>query len=263
MHRTILKAAAVAAAGGALFAAVTTASSSPPTDLTGVPTANPSAPGLAPADKLSPQLREAAVAQGATKLENPQGDVGYYGYETDDAQMLPTPDHQDEARKTEPDKNTYLVFSKGLHGADSSYDYGTHFLFQGHEGGTGYLTRINLDADADHRVTLLDSGLSTIDGSTWDPWAHRLLLTTEDDGAPTYAATPDYPSTVADVSGALGRGGYEGIQDDSAGDIWIVEDIGGDVKSSTKAKRPNSFVYRYVPAKPGNLHDGRLEALQV
>ncbi len=52
---------------------------------------------------------------------------------------------------------------------------------------------------------------------------------------------------MVDVSGALGRGGYEGIQDDSDGNLWIVEDIGGAFKGATTAKVPNSFVYRYVP----------------
>jgi hypothetical protein len=59
------------------------------------------------------------------------------------------------ALETEPDKNTYLRIS-GQRGADPHYDYGTHFLFQGHEhGAPGNITRINLDADADHRVTLI------------------------------------------------------------------------------------------------------------
>src|SRR6201987_1271210 len=110
-----------------------------------------------------------------------------------------------------------------------------------------------------HRASVLATTASTgeaiadMDGSTWDPWAQRLLFTTESPSAPTYAATPDYPSTVTDVSGALGRGGYEGIQDDSRGNIWIVEDQSGSNKPGTSAKRPNSFVYRYVPAKPGDL----------
>ena len=40
---------------------------------------------------------------------------------------------------------------RGLKGADPDYDYGTHFLFQGHEGGpAGYMTRVNLDADYAH-----------------------------------------------------------------------------------------------------------------
>ena len=256
----------VATAAGVAFAAVSD-----------VPTANQKAAGYAAPNRLSQDLQEVVWAQGSTKLENSSDIIGWYGYEKDVAsadnsslpQMVPTPSSNTEAKKTEPDKNTYLVFDHGrAHGADSGYDYGTHFLYQGHEG-VGYITRINLDADADHRVTLLaatDSAghpLATIDGSTWDPFAKRLLFTTENSSAPTYAATPDYPSTVEDVSGALGRGGYEGIQDDSDGNIWIVEDIGGSGKDGTTAKRPNSFLYRYVPAHPGDLRHGKLEALQV
>jgi len=243
-----------------------------------VPTANTKSDGYAPASKLSPELTQNVLAQGSTKLENPSALTSYYGYYNDvrnaagEPQMLPTPTTPTVAQKSEPDKNTYLVFRHGLSGADHSYDYGTHFLFQGHElgvSGASYITRINLDADAAHRITLMatqDSNgnkIAGIDGSTWDPWARRLLFTTENTNAPTYSATPDYPSTVTDVSGALGRGGYEGIQNDSAGNISIVEDVGGTTKPGTTAKRPNSFVYRYVPAHPGDLSNGKLQALQV
>lgn len=246
--------------------------------LTNVPTANTKSDGYSPASKLSPELTQVVVAQGSTRLENPSALTSYYGYDNDvvnaagEAQMLPTQTTPAEAQKTEPDKNTYLTFKWGLHGADPTYDYGTHFLYQGHEAGVNGasdITRINLDADAAHRVTLMattDSAgnpVAPIDGSTWDPWAKRLLLTTEDAGAPTYAATPDYPSTVDDISGALGRGGYEGVQLDNRGDIWIVEDAGGAFKNGTTAKRPNSFIFRYVPRRPGDLANGRLEALQV
>jgi hypothetical protein len=263
---------AVVAAGAAA------ASAQPPSApvLTGVASANTRSPGYAPATKLSPQLSQTVVAQGATTLENPSAQIAYYGYDSDKVNaagepvMVPLPGAPTvEAHKSEPDKNTYLVFKKGLDGADPSYDYGTHFLFQGHESGTpGYVTRVNLDADAAHRVTLLATvPTGDIDGSTWDPWAQRLLLTTENPGAPTYAATVDYPSTVTDVSGALGRGGYEGIQNDSAGNIWMVEDVGGAKKvasgATTAAKVPNSFVYRYVPDSPGDLANGRLQVLQV
>lgn len=264
----------------AIGAVAAPAGASPPPSpfLTGVPSANTRSPGYAPASVLSPELEQTVVARGSNPLENPSALTSYYGYDNDvlnlagQPQMLPVPSNPIEAHKTEPDKNTYLVFPGGLAGADPNYDYGTHFLFQGHEGGAGgasYVTRVNLDADAAHRITLLASqdafgnSLATIDGSTWDPWAKRLLLTTENPSAPTYSATPGYPSQVLDVSGALGRGGYEGIQDDSDGNIWICEDIGGSTKPGTKAKQPNSYIFRYVPSHPGDLAHGKLQALQV
>jgi secreted PhoX family phosphatase len=275
MHRRMMWLAAAAVVAAIVTATV---AASPPDGpaLTNVPNANTKSTGFAPPDVLSPQLQQAVVAQGATKVENPSAAISYYGYDNDllnqngDPVMVPADGFASEAHKTEPDKNTYLVFKDGLAGADPVYNYETHFLFQGHETGSpGYVTRINLDADAAHRVTVLATKDSTgadiadIDGSTWDPWAKRLLFTTENQNAPTYAATPNYPSTVTDVSGALGRGGYEGIQNDSAGNIWIVEDIGGSNKPGTVAKRPNSFVYRYVSQTPGDLAHGKLEALQV
>ncbi|MGI8559641.1 MAG: alkaline phosphatase PhoX, partial [Solirubrobacteraceae bacterium] len=185
--------------------------------------ANTKTAGVSSPDKLSPQLREITVAQGSNPLENPSGPIGFYGY-YNDGPMLPapgavqSPGHNVEATKSEPDKNTYLVLG-GQHGADPSYDYGTHFLYQGHEGGGptggGYLTRINLGADAAHRVTKLaeleadgTTPFPTIDGSTWDPFAQRLLLTTEGGAsAGVVQATLDYPSTVEPLWGILGQGG--------------------------------------------------------
>jgi hypothetical protein len=274
-RRKSLAAAGGVLAVGAVAAAVAIASA--PSDLTGVPSANTKSPGFAPASKLSPELAQIAVAQGSTKLENPSGGVSYYGYDDDvldtagEPVMVPTQATPTEAHKTEPDKNTYLVFDKGLPGADPNYDYGKRFLFQGHEAGTpGNITRINLDADAAHRVTLLATtdkdghALPPIDGSTWDPWAQRLLFTVETGNTGgVWAADLAVPAAVEDVSGALGRGGYEGIQNDSAGNLWILEDAGGSNKPGTTARRPNSFVFRYVPAKPGDLHNGRLQVLQV
>jgi hypothetical protein len=286
VQRRILVPLVVAATAGAIGGGV--ASGFGFTDFTNVPKAELKAAGYSPATVLSPELRQHIVAEGSVALENPDGIVTNYGYENDVPsaddpsvpQMAPTPDNQKEPQKTEPDKNTYLVL-QGQKGADPAYDYGTHFLFQGHEGGAdvsgktqGYITRINLDADDAHRVTLMatktEDGepIATIDGSTWDPFAERLLFTTESSSAPTYAATVTFPSQVEDVSGALGRGGYEGIQDDKNGNIWIVEDSGGAFKAdasgaNTTAKRPNSFPFRYVPASPGDLQHGKLQVLQV
>ena len=54
----------------------------------------------------------------------------------------------------------------------------------------------------------------------------------------------------SDVSGALGRGGYEGIQDDSAGNIWIVEDVGGDAKGDDEGQAPEQLRLPLRPAAP-------------
>jgi hypothetical protein len=276
----------VLAAAGLAVAFVAASSASPPhePDLSNVAAANTKAVGYAPPSKLSTELAGEVAAQGATELENPTALIGFYGYENDvvsagdptKPQMVPTTGVANEAQKTEPDENTYLSFKNALNGPDPDYYYGKNFLYQGHEaaasiGGVrqGYITRINLDADVAHRVTLLatrdssGAAINTIDGSGWDPWAQKLIFTTENQNAPTYSATPDYPSTVVDISGALGRGGYEGVVPDSAGNITLVEDIGGANKPGTTARIPNSFVFRYVPESAGDLANGKLQALQV
>src|SRR5262249_48560150 len=124
----------------------------------------------------------------------------------------------------------------------------------------------------DHRVTVLASTdpagafLPVFDGSTWDPFTHTLLFTAELSSlGGVWQATADFPSTVTDMSGVLGRGGYEGIEVDSAGELWIVEDVGGPNGSVNNfARQPNSFLYRFVPQNAHSLAlGGRLEALQV
>ena len=130
---------------------------------------------------LSPELMQVIAAQGSTPVENPTALIKYYGYLNDQPNLLPAFSSNFKASKTEPDKNTYLVL-RDLTGADPNYDYGERSLFQGHEVGTpGTITRVNLDADAAHRVTVLANTeqdgvtpLPTIDGSTWYPWAERL-----------------------------------------------------------------------------------------
>ncbi len=242
--------------------------------LSDVAVPNVKADGLVAPDVLSPQLAGAIVAQGAYALENPTPDVPYYGYNGDRPNLIPLPTAPTvEAHKTEPDKNVYLTLPRGLPGADPNYDYGTHFLFQGHESGTpGYITRINLDADPAHRVTLMATAdtagnpLPDYDGATWDPFAQRLLLTYEGGNkGGVWQSDLGVPAAVQDVSGLTGRGGYEGVQNDQYGNIYLVEDTGGKGGAATpNSKQPNSFVYRVLPTNPKDLtKGGKLQALQV
>src|SRR5437763_15629931 len=169
MRRRIILWMLLTAAAGSATAAVAFAGGGG-VNYTNVPAANVKAAGYVPSDVLSPELRQSLVAQGSMALDGAQGAVGWYGYINDapspDDPTLPQMVPADltsptEAQKTEPDKNTYLVLRKQT-GADPKYNYGTHFLFQGHEVGglvngqtESYITRINLDADVAHRVTLL------------------------------------------------------------------------------------------------------------
>jgi hypothetical protein len=243
----------------------------------GVAAASPKTTGRSAPNVLTPELVEAPVAQGDTPLENPNANFSNYGYDAD-GPMLPAPGdvqapgHNVEASKTEPDKNVYLVL-QNQHGPDAGYDYGRHFLFQGHETGVaGYVTRINLDADEAHRVTLFatqDSqghALPNFDGITWDPWAGRLLTTAEGSlGGGVWQTTLTYPSTTNSLTGIIGQGGFEGIQNDGLGNLFIVEDSGGPHGTvNTHARQPNSFIFRFLPTNRFDLlQGGVLQALQV
>jgi len=286
MRKSLL---AVGMAGGAALAGLSLLGSAGAAQtLTGLPTANPRAAGLTTPTVVSPELAQVIRAQGSMVVENPMDGVGYYGYDSiaNNPPLLPTLNGGSltEAHKTEPDKNLYLVL-KGQTGPDASYDYGTHFLFQGHESSTatsaGYVTRINLDADPAHRVTILStrdqSGvLPNFDGITYNPFSGKLLLTAEAGcasnagvwmGDLSYAANAA-GTTFTNVSGIFGRGGFEGAQTASDGSIWLVEDVGGanvmDGSTNLRAKYPNSYVYRFLPANKSNLSlGGKLQALQV
>lgn len=222
-------------------------------------------------------------AHGTDRLENPTGIYTRYGYLNDSATQT---DHQDT--KTEPDQNTYLVTHDNPGGPDHGYDYGRHFLIQGHEvfttgpGGAGraYLTRINLDVkDPNHRITLLnkpaadnDSGMTSLDGSTYDPFTGDLLFTGEGGTHSGVVSTPLRWSSSATpplthYDGSMGTGGFEGIQNDRDGNLMIVEDVGGGVVTDngngTAVKQPNSFVFRFKPEHKSDLSRGVLQVLQI
>jgi hypothetical protein len=223
-----------------------------------------------PATVISPGFKLREIVDGFFPLENPTGVYTNYGFLSD-------------GTLTEPDENSYLVFSSNPGGPTQGYDYGTHFVFQGHEngGGRAYITRVNLDVtDPAHKVTMLTSpdpttgltNFSSIDGSTYDPFTNTLLFTQEagSNGGVIQVST-SWPPVVSTLYGSIGRGGFEGIHPDDWGNILIIEDSGGtsvnvdpnNPNSPKVPKQPNSFVYRFLPKNPGDLTAGKLQALRV
>jgi hypothetical protein len=236
------------------------------------------APQRHPATRLASGFKFQIVARGAMALENPSGVITRFGYLND------FPPQTIEPTKTEPDENTYLVLENNPGGPFAGFDYGRHFLFQGHENGhdLAYITRINLDVtDEAHRITLLTplgsdglTHLNSIDGSTYDPFTKTLLFTMET-GFPNGGVvelSTSFPTTVTRLDGILGSSGYEGIHPDNRGNLLLIEDAGGvsvnvvpsHPDSPKAARQPNSFVYRFVPYNPSDLSQGgKLQALQV
>jgi hypothetical protein len=243
--------------------------------VSGVPSANP----VELSDSVfSPEFTPALVVEGIDLLENPSGVITEFGKLSD-------------GTNTEPDENTYLILDHNPGGPTPDYDYGRHFLFQGHEnsGDLAYVTRINLDvASPDHQITLLTpvgaDGLThfnSIDGSTWNPFSGTILFTQEAGNligtgiGGVIEMSGDFdPNTGAGgglrtLYGSIGRGGFEGIHPDDQGNVWIVEDVGGTTLMNQPngfgdfGRNPNSFVYRFIPTNPADLSQGKLQALQV
>ena len=219
------------------------------------------------------------IAEGIDPIENPSGVITLFGFLSN-------------GTRTEPDENTYLVLDHNPGGPTSDFDYGRHFLFQGHEnsGNLAYITRINLDViNPLHRITLLTpvgaDGLThfnSIDGSTWNPHTKTLLFTQE---AGLLTAPPplpnggvieipvDWPSTPRTLYGIIGRAGFEGIHPDDRGNLIIAEDTGGtgvsidpnNPNGTVKtARNPSSYIFRFVPNNISDLSQGgKLQALQV
>src|SRR5262249_37613774 len=64
----------------------------------------------------------------------------------------------------------------------------------------------------------------------------------------------------------IGRGGFEGVQNDNKGNVYLLEDVGGanGTGANARTKQPNSFFYRFKPNTPANLQAGGTpQALQV
>jgi hypothetical protein len=235
----------------------------------GVPLAN--SKGITTAQTfIDPDFRTRLLATGTDPLENPSGVITRYG-------ML------SNGTLTEPDQNLYLELRNNPGGPDPHFNYGRHFLIQGHENVSplAYVTRINLDVPRgdSHRITLLTptnsatgtTGFGSVDGSTYDPFTNTLLFTQEAGPAGgVFQITMSWPPQVNTLDPFFGKAGYEGIHPDDKGNIYLIEDTGGATSSTTtpvnlnKGRQPNSFVYRYVPKNPARIEDGgKLQALQV
>lgn len=231
-----------------------------------------------PENSVMDGLQLHTIVQGSDALENPSGIITKFGYLNDgDTQAV-------EPTKTEPDENTYVILDHNPGGPTAGFDYGRHFLYQGHElfgSNMAYITRVNMDVtDKAHRITLLTpvgsdgkTHFNSLDGSTWNPFSKTILFTEENGSSSgVLEIGANWPAKAHRLYGILGKAGYEGIHPDDEGNLVLAEDVGGsrvsvnpaDPSAAVAARNPNSFIYRFVPNNPSNIRaGGKLQALQV
>jgi hypothetical protein len=222
-----------------------------------------------PTSAIAQGFKLQQVVTGTNPIENPSGVITTFGTLANGS-------------LTEPDENTYLVFDHNPGGPVPGYDYGRHFLFQGHEnaGNLAFITRINMDiTDKAHRITLLTpvgadglTNYNAIDGSVYLPLSNTLLFTQEDGGA-VIETNSTWPANAHTLDGVLGNPAFfEGVHPDDQGNLIFCEDLGGtsvnvgpnDPNSPKATRQPNSVVYRVIPADARNIDaGGKLQALQV
>ena len=240
------------------------------------PQANTKTPGVTAPNTLAPQLVEIAVAQGSIRLENPRDGVGYYGYDSVNGNppLVPVPPATDEAHKTEPDKNTYLRLAR--------------------PDGPGRRLRLRhplpVPGPRERRARLRDPGQpgrrrgppGHADGDPGHARTSRCRTSTAPPGTPSPSGSSSPRRTAAtaacgravrptprtrrlkDISGALGRGGFEGIQVASDGNLWLVEDVGGThAQAARRQGRPTATSTGSSRQREVDLTAGELQVLQV
>ena len=269
----------VAALGAVAVLGATTFASGPA--ITDAGSANTKTAGISLPDKLSPQWRETTVAQGSTALENPSALTSWYGY-YNDGPMIPAPGDvqatgpqrrgdQERAgqehvpRRQGPARRRPEVrLRHALPLPGSRARHGRRRLHHAHQ------PRRRRGAPRDEarrdRGRRQDAGARD---RRLDLGSVRAAPALHHRGRRRAAASSRRRSTTrprSRTSGACsGQGGFEGIQNDKHGNVYIVEDSGGPAgKVNTHAKQPNSFIYRLLPYDPTNLDaGGKLQVLQV
>ena len=178
-------------------------------------------------------------------------------------------------RRPSPTRTPTSSSSTACTAPTRSYDYGTHFLFQGHESGVDGARlhhpdqprrrrRAPRDAAGDAgRDRRADRRRSTARPGTRGRSA--CCFTTENASAPTYAATPDYPSTVdrhlRRARPRRLRGHPERLATATSGSSRTSA---APTRPGTTAKQPEQL---RLPLRAGaaraTSHNGKLQVLQV
>jgi secreted PhoX family phosphatase len=128
------------------------------------------------------------------------------------------------------------------------------YLYRTHEvGSNGALSVVDLET-REAKVIAQRADWSRLDGLRWTPWG-TLLFAEETDGGHLYEAflDPSDPTKVIRVEerSDLGVLRHEGIEALPDGTAFVIDELNG------------GSIFKFVPAKRGDLSDGQLYALKI
>ena len=219
------------------------------------------------------------------KLENGTDAVPYYGYDgRDGATAVPAGARLERRGDEDRARQEHLPRLQGRPdgpGRRATTTARTSSSRATSAGRPGSITRINLDADGAHRVTLMatqtDAGVPLRRSTARPGIRSPRSCSSRPRAARTssiYQATPDFPShrsTSRTSSAALASRASRTTSRatstssrTSAEDEWPDRPSGRQHLGQRGTKQPNSFIYRFMPNDASDLRaGGKLQALQV
>lgn len=149
------------------------------------------------------------------------------------------------------------------------YLYRTHEVYDEPEGGAvSVVDRVTGRA----AVLLQRADWKALDGIRWTPW-NTLLVAEEISGGRLFEIVLDSadPTTgIASERLAVGRMAHEGIEVDSAGALYLVDEFRGQSEDSVSAGNAcdgalpcGGGIYKFVPDTFGDLSQGQLYVLKI
>ena len=128
------------------------------------------------------------------------------------------------------------------------------YLYRTHEvGSNGALSVVDLET-GEAKVIAQDAGWRRLDGLRWTPWG-TILFAEETSGGRLFEAFLDKQDptkvTRVEVRRQVGIVRHEGIDVGPDGAVYVIDELNG------------GSVFRFVPARRGDLSEGQLYALKV
>lgn len=158
-----------------------------------------------------------------------------------------------------PDMNT--VNETGIN--QGRYMYRTHEVRNAPEGGS--ISVIDL-ITGETKILAQDISWNALDGIRWTPWG-TLVFSEETSGGRFFEIIldPSDPATALEVIDcpAVGRLAHEGIDIDSDGNIYVVDEHRGRSSGCDGVTPCGGSVYKFVPDTYGDLSSGSLYVLAI